>query len=332
MIAMRFDLGTTFAATLVAALLAGCTGDLTEENGFEDTSESTLTAGPAKLVRKGSGKCLDVNESGTANGTNIQQWTCNGSAAQTFTLDDRGNGVYRLRHAGSGKCVDVSGAGTADGTNVQLWDCNTSGAQKFKIQSAGSGYSKLVNTRSNKCVDVSEGASTDGANVQILSCDGSEAQAWKIQDAGGNTPPPGTDPPPSSEPTVWKRANLTNYTSYPAPDSEECREYNGCTWAGQFAFVEGKQTEDWVRQHNIIAIHERDAGRYKLKTFRLRQGSHTIDAKVYDECSDSDCDGCCTQNANAHGTGFLIDIEKYTMQRFGSGDGIVEWSCVDCSN
>ena len=29
-------------------------------------------------------------------------------------------------------------------------------------------------------------------------------------------------------------------------------------------------------------------------------------------------------------TGFLIDIEKYTMQRFGTGDGIVEWTCLDC--
>jgi hypothetical protein len=26
----------------------------------------------------------------------------------------------------------------------------------------------------------------------------------------------------------------------------------------------------------------------------------------------------------------LIDIEKYTMQRFGSGDGIVDWMCLDC--
>ena len=54
-----------------------------------------------------------------------------------------------------------------------------------------------------------------------------------------------------------------------------------------------------------------------------------IDVKVYDECSDSDCDGCCTQNARP--TGFLIDIEKYTMQRFGTGDGIVDWMCLDCN-
>ena len=92
--------------------------------------------------------------------------------------------------------------------------------------------------------------------------------------------------------------------------------------------MNGKQSEQWVRDHNIIAVHSKDASKYKLKTLRLKQGSHQIDAVVYDECSDSDCSGCCTDNSRE--TGFLIDIEKYTMQRFGSGDGIVDWTCLDC--
>jgi hypothetical protein len=45
-------------------------------------------------------------------------------------------------------------------------------------------------------------------------------------------------------------------------------------------------------------------------------------------CSDSDCDGCCT--ANSSNTGFLIDLESYTKERFGSGSGVVEWYCLDC--
>ena len=129
--------------------------------------------------------------------------------------------------------------------------------------------------------------------------------------------------------TVWHQANLTWYTSWPEPDSEECIEYNGCTWAGYFAGVEGQMTEEWVSQHNIIAVHEKDWKQYKLKTFRLRMNGSTIDAVVYDMCSDSDCDGCCTENAGD--IGFLIDIEKYTRERFdGNGDGVVEWTCLNC--
>ena len=136
----------------------------------------------------------------------------------------------------------------------------------------------------------------------------------------------------SSQPvadTVWHQANLTWYTSWPEPDSEECIEYNGCTWAGYFAGIEDQMTEEWVSQHNIIAVHEKDWNQYKLKTFRLRMNGSTIDAVVYDMCSDSDCDGCCTENAGE--IGFLIDIEKYTRERFdGNGDGVVEWTCLDC--
>ena len=129
--------------------------------------------------------------------------------------------------------------------------------------------------------------------------------------------------------TIWHQANLTWYTSWPEPGSEECIEYNGCTWAGYFAGVEGQMTEEWVSQHNIIAVHEKDFEKYKLKTFRLRMNGSTIDAMVYDMCSDSDCDGCCTENAGE--IGFLIDIEKYTRERFdGNGDGVVEWTCLDC--
>ena len=129
--------------------------------------------------------------------------------------------------------------------------------------------------------------------------------------------------------TVWNKANLTWYTSWPEPGSEECEDYNGCTWAGWFAGLEDQQTEEWVSEHNIIAIHEKDWDTYKLKTFRLRKNGHTIDAVVYDMCSDSDCDGCCTENAGK--VGFLIDIESYTKARFNNyGSGTVEWTCLDC--
>lgn len=131
--------------------------------------------------------------------------------------------------------------------------------------------------------------------------------------------------------TVWNKAYLTWYTSWPEPGSEECEDYNGCTWAGWFAGLDDQQTEEWVSEHNIIAIHEKDWNQYKLKTFRIRQGNRTIDAVVYDMCSDSDCDGCCTENAGD--LGFLIDIESYSCKRFttnGDCDGVVEWTCLDC--
>jgi hypothetical protein len=132
----------------------------------------------------------------------------------------------------------------------------------------------------------------------------------------------------SSAQLVWKQASLTNFTSYPDPGSDECIKYNGCMWAGQFAAVDGKQTEAWVMAHNIVAVHSKDFNTYKLKQLRLRKDGHEIDVTVYDECADSDCSGCCTENAKP--SGFLIDIERYTAERFGVGDGQVDWACLDC--
>ena len=56
----------------------------------------------------------------------------------------------------------------------------------------------------------------------------------------------------------------------------------------------------------------------------------SIDVGAYDMCADADCDDCCPANAQQNHLDFLIDIERYTMERFGTGDGIVQWACVDC--
>ena len=140
---------------------------------------------------------------------------------------------------------------------------------------------------------------------------------------GGSSSSSSSSTPTNDCGTDWYEARLTNYESYPDPGSDECIYYNGCQWAGYFYGVNGQQPESWVEANNIIAVHMKDWNWLGLKTLNLRQGNRRITGKVYDACADSDCNGCCT--ANLAGDGFLIDVEKYTMQRFGSGDGIVEF-------
>lgn len=127
---------------------------------------------------------------------------------------------------------------------------------------------------------------------------------------------------------TWQKARLTWYTSYPDPGSDECIKYSGCDYMGDFAAI-GHKSEEWVAAHNLVAVHSKDFNKYKLKTLRLKQKDFLIDAQVVDMCADSDCDGCCTQNANTGG-GFLIDLESYGVKRFGLDDGTIEWTCIDC--
>ena len=125
----------------------------------------------------------------------------------------------------------------------------------------------------------------------------------------------------------WHEARMTHYTSYPT-DDEEGIGNNGYEYAGLFSAICGKKSEQWVADHNIVAVHSRDFDSLRLKTLRLRSGGNTIDAIVLDECQDSDCDGCCSRNAEE--TGYLVDVESHTFERFGEQDGNVEWACLNC--
>ncbi|GAB3185609.1 type 1 glutamine amidotransferase [Micromonospora palomenae] len=123
--------------------------------------------GPIKGL---AGKCLDVRSSGTADGTQIQLYTCNGTGAQTWTVTP--NSTIKAL----GKCLDVSGGGSADGTKIQLWTCNGSGAQNWSAQADGS----LRNPQSGKCLDVAGNNSADSTPVQLWTCNGAANQKWVL--------------------------------------------------------------------------------------------------------------------------------------------------------
>ncbi|MEU2553188.1 ricin-type beta-trefoil lectin domain protein [Streptomyces sp. NPDC013313] len=118
------------------------------------------------------GKCLDVAGGSSANGTAVQLYDCNGSAAQKWTVAADGS-VQAL-----GKCLDVTSASTADGAKVQLYDCNGTGAQRWSYNPA---TGDVVNTAAGKCLDVTDNSSANGARAQIWSCTGAANQKWKLQ-------------------------------------------------------------------------------------------------------------------------------------------------------
>jgi beta-glucanase (GH16 family) len=115
------------------------------------------------------GKCVDVNAASTANGTQVQLYTCNGTNAQRWTIAG-GNQIQAL-----GKCLDVSGAGTANGTKVQLWDCNGTVAQQWVARDGS-----LVNPNANKCLDATGASSADRTPLQIWDCHGGPNQKWTL--------------------------------------------------------------------------------------------------------------------------------------------------------
>jgi len=125
----------------------------------------------------------------------------------------------------------------------------------------------------------------------------------------------------------WYRAQLTTFNSYPDPGSEECLAFSGCEWAGRLYGVPGEVSDEWVKSHNIVAVHEKDWDWLGRKTLELRQDGRVITVEVLDLCSDADCDGCCTRNLGAED--HLIDMEHNTALRFGATEDVVEFRLCD---
>ncbi|MFE5138535.1 ricin-type beta-trefoil lectin domain protein [Streptomyces fagopyri] len=170
-------LGRDKACATNGQLSDTCSG--TPQSAWQFSSTfNTLTGGTTPPPPTGStgqitglgGKCVDVASASSANGTAVQLYDCNGTAAQQWTVGSD-NTIRSL-----GKCMDLTAAGTANGTKVQLYDCNGTGAQVWQ---RGSGDT-LVNPVSGKCLDVTDKSTANGARLQIWTCAGGTNQQFHL--------------------------------------------------------------------------------------------------------------------------------------------------------
>jgi endoglucanase len=175
-------------------------------------SASAATTTPGTVVSKQSGRCLDVAAAGTANGTVVQVYDCNGTVAQQWQPGANGS----VQNPQSGRCLDLAGAATANGSRVQIYDCNGTGAQQWQINADGT----LVNPSSGRCLDAS--GTANSSPVQIWDCAGTANQSWTVSGSGTPTTPPTT--PPTGTPDIWSQIkagwNLGN--SFDATCNETC--------------------------------------------------------------------------------------------------------------
>ncbi|MFD9323636.1 ricin-type beta-trefoil lectin domain protein [Streptomyces sp. NPDC060053] len=141
-------------------------------NGSGALSATTREAALRKLFSPTEGIGLDVAGGAAVDGTAVQLYDCNGSAAQRWTVQPDGS-IQAL-----GKCLDVVGGSTADGARTQLYDCNGTGAQRWSYNAT---TGDVVNTAANKCLDVTDNSSANGAGGQIWSCTGAADQKWQLR-------------------------------------------------------------------------------------------------------------------------------------------------------
>lgn len=148
---------------------------------------------------------LDVSNGVASNGSAVQAYADNGTAAQRWsfspakTLRQRldelaaanagalAPGTYSVASAlGSSHVLDAAGAGTADGTAAQLYSANGTDAQAWVVEDAGAGYVTVRNAASGLALDVPGANASSGAQLQLWTPNGSWAQKWvAVRDGGG---------------------------------------------------------------------------------------------------------------------------------------------------
>ncbi|MFF8930391.1 endo-1,4-beta-xylanase [Streptomyces longwoodensis] len=131
------------------------------------TTTPPPTGGGTQIKGVGSGRCVDVPNAATADGTQVQLYDCNGATNQQWTLSDAGE----LKVYGN-KCLDAGGTG--NGTRVQIYSCWGGDNQKWRLNSDGS----IVGVQSGLCLDAVGAGTANGTLIQLYTCSGGSNQKW----------------------------------------------------------------------------------------------------------------------------------------------------------
>jgi hypothetical protein len=140
---------------------------------------STATTDWRLLVNFNSGKCANVPQKSTSNGTALIQYTCDSTATNEiwgFEFDGGVPGWYFLKNQHSGLCMNVKGASLSNGAPVIQYTCGAAKANDVWYLSSSnySGYYYLINDYSGKCLNVQGASTANGAALVQYTCGASQ--------------------------------------------------------------------------------------------------------------------------------------------------------------
>ncbi|MEU0278606.1 RICIN domain-containing protein [Streptomyces sp. NPDC006195] len=202
----------------VVALCASLIGLPQQEAAAGTTAAAALPTGWATISNKGNGKCVDARAAATGNGTAVQQYACNGSLAQNWSLTATGAGYVRAGNRNADSQVwDVTDVSAADAATIQLWTYSGGNNQQWQPVEEADGAYHFVNRNSGKCLDVPSASTADSVQLQQYTCNGSAAQSFRVQAADPPAPPgtPDLGPnvvvfdPSMSASSIQNRVNAT---------------------------------------------------------------------------------------------------------------------------
>ncbi len=126
-----------------------------------------------QIVGGQSTRCLEVPNSATTNGTQVQLWDCGTATGQRWTY----TAGRQLTVYGGTKCLDANGAGTSNGTQVIIWDCHGGTNQQWNVNSNGT----ITGQQSGLCLDATGAGTANGTRIILWACNGQANQRWSLR-------------------------------------------------------------------------------------------------------------------------------------------------------
>lgn len=193
----------------------------------------TYSNGYYHLQALHSGKNLDLYKAGSASGTNVQQYSIDGTEVQNWALRSTADGTYFIVNS-NGLYMDVTNGTMADGVNVQGHSGNQSDAQKWIFIAVNGGqsipdgdYQIRLAKDFRYGVGVQDASTSNSANVQLQRITGEDNQKWSVKYLGNG------------------------YYSLTAKHSDMSlnlygKEYKGSPNILQHQFTEGDDASEWI--------------------------------------------------------------------------------------
>ncbi|PWI18008.1 1,4-beta-xylanase [Streptomyces sp. Act143] len=182
--AMNYDTNTRLSSTFASPSqnrflldglkwLGGAGGGPTPSDPISETTWYSLTGNAA-------GVCVDARGAATANGTAIQQYTCNRTLAQQFQFRSTDSGYTRIANRGNPQqVIDVTDVSTADNAPLQLWAYGGGSNQQWLPVRQTDGCYRFVARHSGKCLSTN-GTATNSVQLVQRTCDNSAAQSFRL--------------------------------------------------------------------------------------------------------------------------------------------------------
>jgi hypothetical protein len=206
---------------------------------------AVMPAGSYGLVAKG--KCMDVRGPSTANGAQMQQWTCVNASNQTFSFSKKtDDNYYSIVAKHSGKCVEFNEGSLGNGGIIRQWTCDGGSNQLFRFLSIGGGK-YLIQSRAsgNRCVDSPYG--NNGGILHQWDCNANNVNQQFTLRTQSATPVP---PSPGVTGTLMPSGNFTLRVK------NKCMDVRGASKA------DGAQIQQWdcvgVANQSFRFVHKSD--------------------------------------------------------------------------